>query len=231
MAIVGGWSFAEKRKGFTYDGSEYERERELSTYDATDRATLQLREKQPIYFLGLPMRQIPTDNWLLSELIHQIKPDYVIETGTLFGGSAVYYAGMLEFVNSDAKVITIDINEEQISTQAKEHPLWKRRVKFIRGSSTAPDVIERVKAEVGIRTKVLVTLDTLHAPDHVSKELELYSQFVSPGSYLILQDTFYEGLPEVLDSFLDSHAEFSRDTDLDTRFMLTKYRGGFLRRN
>lgn len=128
MAIVGGCSSEENRRGFTYDGSEYERMRELSTYDATDRATLQLREKQPIYFLGLPMSQIPTDNWLLSELIHQIKPNYVIETGTLFGGSAVYYAGILEFVNADAKVITIDINEEQIHAEAKEHPLWKRRV-------------------------------------------------------------------------------------------------------
>ena len=131
----------------------------------------------------------------MGELIHQVKPDYVIETGTLFGGSAVYYSGMLEFVNPDGKVITIDINEQQLHREARTHPLWTRRVQFIKGSSTAPEVIQQVSTQVGGGKRVLVTLDTLHAPDHVSRELALYSQFVSPGSYLIVQDTYYEGLP------------------------------------
>jgi cephalosporin hydroxylase len=220
----------KKRKGHTYDGSEYEVVRDKAQLDSLDKMTLKLRKKQPIYFLGLPMRQIPTDNWLMSELIYDVKPDYIIETGTLHGGSAIYYAALLEFVNPDAKVLTVDINEEQIHAEAKQNPLWAKRVRFFKGSSTAPEIHEQLAAEIGAGKAVFVTLDTLHAPKHVSAELELYSKLVSPGSYMILQDTYYDGLPEVLDEFLASHPDWERVEKLDDRFVFTKYRGGFLRK-
>jgi len=221
---------AKKNRGHTYDGSEYERVRSKSELDAVDKTTLALRRKQPIYFLGLPMRQIPTDNWLMSELIYEIKPDYVVEAGTLYGGSAVYYAGLLEFVNPTAKVLTVDINQDQIHAEALEHPLWAKRVKFYKGSSTAPEIHEQLAAEIGEGKTVFVTLDTLHAPNHVRDELNLYAKLVSPGSYMILQDTYYEGLPEVIDEFLRSHPDWERNDSLDDRFIFTKYRGGFLRK-
>ena len=220
----------KKKKGFSYDGIEYEVVKSKRDLDEIDRITLKLRQKQPIWFLGVRMRQIPSDNWLMSELIFRIKPDYIIEAGTLYGGSALYYAAVLELINPDGKVITIDIDEEQISAKATAHDLWKRRVKFIKGSSTSADVIEQIKEVVGNGKKVFITLDTLHAPDHVSKELELYSPFVSKGSYIVLQDTFFEGLSEAADGFLASHPGFRRDTELDQRFIFTKYRGGFLKR-
>ena len=227
-ALVGRYSIGSK--GFSYDGKEFEFVKNLANFDSIDQMTLKLREKQPIFFLGLPMRQIPTDNWLVSELIHQIQPDYIIEAGTLYGGSAIYYASQLQFVNPEAKVISIDINRDQIDPAAMAHPLWDERVIFIEGSSTAPEVIEQIRAKIGKDKKVLVTLDTLHAPDHVMKELELYSQFVSKDSYMILQDTYYDGLPEVLDKFLDDNEGWSQDSKLDERFIFTKYRGGFLKR-
>ena len=211
-------------------GAEYEVEKSIDEFGEIDQMMLKLRKKQPIHFLGLPMAQIPTDNWLMSELIYQIKPDYIIEAGTLFGGSAVYYAGMLEFINPDGKVLTVDINEEQIHDEARNHPLWAKRVKFYLGSSIAPEVHEQLKAEIGEDKKVFITLDTLHAPKHVAAELELYLQYVSTGSYMILQDTYYEGLPEVLDEFLEKHPDWKRDTKLDDRFIFTKYRGGFLKK-
>jgi cephalosporin hydroxylase len=103
-------------------------------------------------------------------------------------------------------------------------------VKFYLGSSIAPEIHEQLKAEIGEGKRVFVTLDTLHAPKHVASELELYSRLVSPGSYMILQDTFYEGLPEVLDEFLAKHPDWERVSELDDRFIFTKYRGGFLRK-
>jgi cephalosporin hydroxylase len=221
---------AKKRKGHTYDGSEYEVVRDKSELDSIDKMTLKLRKKQPIYFLGLPMRQIPTDNWLMSELLYEVKPDYVVEAGTLYGGSAVYYAALMEFVNPDAKILTVDINEEQIKKEATEHPLWAERVKFYKGSSTAPEVHDQLKAEIGEGKAVFVTIDTLHAPNHVRDELNLFSELVSVGSYMILQDTYYKGLPEVLDQFLAEHPNWERVEKLDDRFIFTKYRGGFLRK-
>jgi cephalosporin hydroxylase len=220
-----------KTRSHKYKGQdEAEVERSIDQFKEIDQWSLKLRKKQPIYFLGLPMRQIPTDNWLMSELMWEIKPDYIIEAGTLYGGSAVYYAAMLEFINPNGKVLTVDINEDQIHAEAKANPLWAKRVKFYLGSSIAPEVHEQLKAEIGEGKKVFVTLDTLHAPKHVASELELYSQYVSPGSYMILQDTYYEGLPEVLDEFLKNHPDWQRVSKLDDRFIFTKYRGGFLQK-
>lgn len=220
-----------KLRSHRYKGQdEAEVERSIDQFEEIDQWSLKLRKKQPIYFLGLPMRQIPTDNWLMSELMWEIKPDYIIEAGTLYGGSAIYYAAMLEFINPDAKVLTVDINEEQIHAEAKNHPLWAKRVKLYVGSSIAPEIHEQLEAEIGEGKKVFITLDTLHAPKHVAQELELYSQYVSPGSYMILQDTYYEGLPEVLDEFLAKHPDWQRVDKLDDRFIFTKYRGGFLQK-
>jgi len=220
-----------KTRAHKYKGQdEAEVERSIDQFEEIDQWSLKLRKKQPIYFLGLPMRQIPTDNWLMSELMWEVKPDYIIEAGTLYGGSAVYYAAMLEFINPDGKVLTVDINEEQIHAEAKNNPLWAKRVKFYLGSSIAPEVHEQLKAEIGEGKKAFVTLDTLHAPKHVAQELELYSQYVSSGSYMILQDTYYEGLPEVLDEFLEKHPDWQRVSKLDDRFIFTKYRGGFLQK-
>jgi cephalosporin hydroxylase len=220
-----------KRKRHRYAAqAEYEVEKPMSEFEEIDQWTLKLRKKQPIRFLGLPMRQIPTDNWLMSELMYKIKPDFIIEAGTLYGGSAVYYAAMLEFINPAGKVLTVDINEEQIHAEARNHPLWAKRVKFFKGSSVAPEIHEQLAAEIPEGSKVFVTLDTLHAPKHVAKELELYSQYVSKGSYMILQDTYYEGLPEVVDAFLETHPDWRKDTKLDQRFIFTKYRGGFLKK-
>jgi len=223
-----------KTKRHRYKGEhatdEYEVEKSISEFEERDQWSLKLRKKQPIYFLGIPMRQVPTDNWQMSEMMYEVKPDYVIEAGTLYGGSAVYYAAMLEFINPDAKVLTVDINEEQIHAEAKNHPLWTKRIKFYKGSSVAPEIHEQLKAEIGEGKKVFVTIDTLHAPKHVAAELDLYSQYVSVGSYMVLQDTYYEGLPEVLDEFLKTHPNWERDEAADDRFIFTKYRGGFLKR-
>jgi cephalosporin hydroxylase len=220
-----------KTRAYKYKGQdEAEVERSIDEFEEIDQWSLKLRKKQPIYFLGLPMRQIPTDNWLMSELMWEVKPDFIVEAGTLYGGSAVYYAAMLEFINPEGKVLTIDINEEQIHAEAKANPLWDKRVKLFVGSSIAPEIHEQLKAEIGEGKKVFVTLDTLHAPKHVASELELYSQLVSPGSYMILQDTYYNGLPEVLDEFLAKHPDWQRVKKLDDRFIFTKYRGGFLQK-
>jgi cephalosporin hydroxylase len=220
-----------KTKSHKYAGQdEAEVERSIDQFEEIDQWSLKLRKKQPIYFLGLPMRQIPTDNWLMSEIMYEVKPDYIVEAGTLYGGSAVYYAAMLEFINPNGKVLTVDINEEQIHAEAKANPLWSKRVKFYLGSSIAPEVHEQLKAEIGEGKRVFVTLDTLHAPKHVASELEMYSQYVTSGGYMVLQDTYYEGLPEVIDEFLKNHPDWERVEKLDDRFIFTKYRGGFLRK-
>ena len=187
-------------------------------------------------WLGVPSQQAPTDNWNMQELIAEIAPDYVIETGTLFGGTTLFYADVLSSVNPQGRVITVDI--ESSADQASKRALWQQRVEALIGSSVDPKVTDHIAQEVQGK-KVLVTLDSLHTRDHVLKEMEIYSQLVSPGSYLVVQDTNINGHPvqpgfgpgphEAVQEFLRTHDNFVVDRSRE-KFLLTFYPGGWLKR-
>jgi cephalosporin hydroxylase len=187
-------------------------------------------------WLGISTLENPCDMWAIQEIITEVKPDFIIETGTFKGGGAVFYASILQNVNPDAKVITVDI-KPQFGDAAKL-PLFQGRVEFIEGSSVEEEVIRKISD----RTKgarVMVTLDSDHRMNHVLQELRLYSRLVSPGSYLIVQDTAHNGHPlkttygkgpmEALEEFLKENKDFERDESRG-KFLLTFHPGGYLKR-
>jgi len=187
-------------------------------------------------WLGVPSQQAPTDNWSMQEIISEIRPDYIVETGTANGGTSLFYADVLSFVNPVGKVITVDV--QQHVEDASRLPMWKDRVEMIVGSSVDPKVTDQIAREVSGK-KVLVTLDSLHTRDHVLHELEIYSKFVTPGSYLVVQDTNINGHPvspgsgpgpaEAVEDFLKTHDDFVVDRSRE-KFLLTFYPGGWLKR-
>ena len=164
-------------------------------------------------WLGIRSEQAPTDNWSMQEIISELRPDYVIETGTMNGGTTLFYAAVLSFVNPSGKVITVDIAPQV--QEASQRPIWKEKVEMIVASSTDPKTIDQITREVQGK-KVLVTLDSLHTRDHVLKEMQLYSKLVTPGSYMVVQDT------NLNDDFVVDHKR--------EKFLLTHYPGGWLRR-
>ena len=187
-------------------------------------------------WLGVQSQQAPTDNWSMQEVIAEVAPDYIIETGTLFGGTTLFYADVLSNVNPRGKVITIDV--ERMAGQASKRALWQEHVEAIIGSSVDPAVTDRIAQEVRGK-KVLVTLDSLHTREHVLKEMEIYSPLVTPGSYLVVQDTNINGNPvrsdfgpgphEAVEEFLRKHDNFVVDRSRE-KFLLTFYPGGWLKR-
>lgn len=186
-------------------------------------------------WLGIPSEQIPSDNWTMQERIAEIRPDYIVETGTFHGGTTLYYAGVVAQVNPSGKVITVDI--EPHVEEASKFPLWRERVELITGSSVDPQVTDHIAQEVSGK-KVLVTLDSLHTKAHVLKEMEIYSKLVTPGSYLVVQDTNINGNPvlpgfgpgpkEAVDEFFKTHDNFIVDRSREK--FLTFYPGGWLKR-
>lgn len=203
-------------------------------------------------WLGRPIIQYPQDVVALQEIVWEIKPDLVIETGIAHGGSLILWSSLLE-LNAmcggpdDALVIGIDIELRPHNRQAiEEHPL-SSRVTLVDGSSTAPEVVEAVNQIAANSSTVLVCLDSNHTHDHVLAELEAYSGLVTEGSYCIVFDTIVETMPEdtypdrpwsvgnnpmtAVETFLDNHPEFSVDHKVDSRLMVTAAPGGFLRRN
>lgn len=161
-----------------------------------------------------------------------MRPDFILETGTRYGGSALYWAMVLEEVNPAGRVITIDI--EDLVTDARYRALWKERIDFLVGSSTDPAIVAEVRRRVQ-GGRVLVILDSLHTPEHVYRELQAYSPLVDVGSYVIVQDT---GLGNILAyqlaaggvrQFLPEGSGFEVDERRE-RFMITNNVRGYLRR-
>ncbi|MEI8191120.1 MAG: CmcI family methyltransferase [candidate division NC10 bacterium] len=140
-------------------------------------------------WLGKKVWKMPLDLWVYQEMICEFRPDFIIECGTFEGGSAFYFASIMDLIHH-GKVITIDIN-----TCSMEHP---RVVKIVEpdGGSVSPQVVERV-GEMVKGAKCMVILDSSHRTKHVEKELEIYTRFVPVGGYVIVEDTCLAGNPVV----------------------------------
>jgi cephalosporin hydroxylase len=146
-------------------------------------------------WMGRPIIQHPHDTMALQELIWKVKPDLIIETGIAHGGSIIFSASMLELLGGDREVIGVDIeirkhNREEI----EKHPMFKR-IKLVEGSSIDLKTIDIIKKLAQGKSNIMVILDSSHTHEHVSKELEFYSEFVSLNSYLIVFDTWVEDVP------------------------------------
>lgn len=155
-----------------------------------------LAYRYPNHFswLGRPILQFPQDIIALQELIWKVKPEVIVETGIARGGSLVFYASMLELLGNRGEVIGIELALRKHNRAAiRKHPMAKR-IKIIDGSSIDPNVARQVHAYVGPR-QAMVVLDSNHTHDHVLQELNLYSDLVRKGSYLIVSDTFLELFP------------------------------------
>lgn len=162
-------------------------------------------------WLERPIIQLPQDIVAMQELIWQVRPDLIIETGIAHGGSLIFSASMLAQLDiceaieagvsinpreSRRKVLGIDIDIRAHNRAAIEaHPMASR-IQMIQGSSIAPDIIEQVHAIAAEYPRVLVCLDSNHTHDHVLAELEAYAPLASPGSYCVVFDTVIEDMPE-----------------------------------
>jgi len=138
-------------------------------------------------WMGRPIIQSPEDIVRVQELIYKIKPDYIIETGIAHGGSLVYYAGLLKAMGH-GKVIGIDIDIREHNREAIEKHELIDLITMYEGDSTDEKILAKIKETVGDDSKVLVLLDACHTKDHSLRELDLYSKFVSVGSYIISCD-------------------------------------------
>ena len=206
-------------------------------------------------WLGRPIIQYPQDIVAFQEIVSQVRPDLIVETGIAHGGSLVLSASLLALLDvmegkdpreSTRKVIGIDIDIRDHNRKAlDEHPL-RYKMDLIQGSSIDSQIINQVYERAQGAERVLVSLDSNHTKDHVSKELDAYARLVSIGSYCIVFDTVVEFMPpeftagrdwgpgnspmNAVDDFVRSHPNFEVDRSFDSRLLITVGRGGYLRR-
>ena len=162
-------------------------------------------------WMGRPIIQYPQDMAAMQELIWQVKPDLIIETGIAHGGSLIMNASLLAMLDyCDAieasksidpnkpkrRVLGIDIDIREHNRKAIEaHPM-SNRIDIIEGSSIAGDVINQVRGYAKNYNRILVSLDSNHTYEHVLEELKAYAPLVSSGSYCIVFDTVIENMPK-----------------------------------
>jgi cephalosporin hydroxylase len=196
-------------------------------------------------WMGRPIIQYPQDMIAMQEIIWAIKPDLIIETGIAHGGSLIYYASILELIGK-GEVLGIDIDiREHNRLEIEKHPMYKR-IKMIQGSAISEEIIEQIKPHTTGKKTVMVCLDSNHTHDHVLKELQLYSPFVTVGSYLIAFDTIVEDLPADLYKdrpwsvgdnpktavfdFLKVNHNFEIDKSVDNKLLVSVAPDGYLKR-
>ena len=202
-------------------------------------------------WMGRPIIQYPQDIVAMQELIWQVQPDLIIETGIAHGGSLIFSASMLELNAAcggpkDAIVLGVDIDIREHNHEAiLAHPMSKR-ITMIQGSSVAPEIVAQVHARAVGRQRVLICLDSNHTHEHVLAELKAYAPLTSVNSYCIVFDTVIEGMPAELFpdrpwgpgnnpktavwAYLKEHPEFQIDRQIDRKLMISVAPDGYLKR-
>ncbi len=185
-------------------------------------------EKREPRWRGVRIIKMPTDLFLYAEVIQQQKPRWIVETGTKFGGSALWFQDCLDTVGEGGRVITID-KDAKVSVPDP-------RITYIAGSSTDRAIVAQVREMVG-GEPCMVVLDSNHARRHVKWELYHYAPLVTKGQYLVVEDshsrrsTLYDP-GEARDWCLSQTREGRNfeQTNLDRRFLIGVCLGGWLRR-
>ncbi len=183
------------------------------------------------FWLGHHVLKCPLDLWTYQEILHEVQPELIIETGTYLGGSALFLASICDLLRR-GEVVTID--------SARQHGRPRhRRITYLTGSSTSTKILRQVHRRARGKSTVLVILDSGHGKDHVLAELHAYAPFVTPGSYLVVEDTNLNGHPvlghhgpgpaEAVTEFLERNDAFVRDESRE-KFLLTFNPGGYLKK-
>lgn len=196
-----------------------------------------------IEWLGVPVIQTAEDLVLLQEVIFKVQPDVILEIGIAHGGGMIFEASLLELFGH-GKVIGVDVDIREHNRKVLEaHPLSKR-IELIQGSSIAPETIDEIKKRIPENSKILVCLDSDHTKPHVLKELELYKEFVSIGSYIVVFDAISSDLAklgaakeiyinngpaEAINEFLEKDDSFQIDKEFNKLYS-SHNQDGYLKR-
>jgi cephalosporin hydroxylase len=181
---------------------------------------------------GVPLLKNPLDCWVYQEIIVETRPDVLVELGVAFGGSATFFADVMQLMGH-GEVLGVDVSLDR--ARGVSHP----RVTFIEGSSVSPDTVAEVHRRCEGK-RVMLFADSDHQAEHVLDELEAYHDLVGQGMYFIVEDSLadvmkwmpvpVDGPLSAIERFLADHPEFESDLRRGEKYLLTQSPYGFLRK-
>ncbi len=186
-------------------------------------------------WMGVECHQNPLDMWILQEIIFENRPTVIIETGTYKGGSALFFAHMMDIANIPGVVFTVDVGNRC----NVDHP---KIITYTGEKSTSFEFLNIIKDYLkGGDYKVMVFLDSDHSTENVLEEMRSFAPFVTPGQYMVVCDSNIGGNPvqngyvqgpgpmAAIEQFMKENNEFEVDRNCE-RFYFTFHPSGFLRR-
>lgn len=196
-------------------------------------------------WMGRPIIQTPQDLVAMQEILWNVQPDLIIETGVAHGGSLIFYASILELIGKGHVLgIDIDIRTHNFK-EIVNHPMYKR-ITLLEGSSIDDRIASKVQSFAEGKKTILVCLDSCHTREHVLKELNIYAGLVSVGSYCVVFDTVIDDCPDdyfndrpwgkgnnpkdAVRDYLTEHKEFMIDKNIDHKLQISAAPDGFLKR-
>jgi cephalosporin hydroxylase len=182
-------------------------------------------------WMGVRAQKNPLDLWIYQEIVHETRPDLLIETGTYDGGSALFFASLFDLIG-EGRVLSIDVAPQK---DLPQHP----RIRYLAAGSLSEEALSLAGEMARTAGRVMVSLDSCHTEAHVLAECRAYGPLVTPGCYMVVEDTNVNGHPvwrehgpgpmEGLRRFLAECPDFEPDRGRE-RYILTFHPMGWLRR-
>jgi cephalosporin hydroxylase len=182
-------------------------------------------------WLGRTVANAPADLVTYQEIIHEVRPDWIIETGTANGGRAAFLASVCDLEDL-GHIVSL---ERRLADDLPVHP----RITYLTGMAHEADVVDQVRAIVGPAPRALVILGTRGGAMRMHREFDAYAPFVPVGSYLIVEHTVLNGYPvegsfgpgphEAVRRILTLNGDFVADNERE-RHGVTFNPSGYLRR-
>ncbi len=187
-------------------------------------------------WFGVPILKSVSDMWNYQEVLTWLRPSLVVEFGTALGGSALFFATVMEKLRDDYLVFTVDIDRGRINERVLAH----EHIEVFTASSTDEAVRRRLsELRIAHPGPVFAILDSDHSEAHVFAELELLRTILVVGDYVVVEDTNLNGHPilpdygpgpyEAVQRFLSAHpGQFWHDRAREAKFGFSFASNGFL---
>lgn len=187
-------------------------------------------------WMGIKCWKSVSDMWNYQEILIDLKPSLVIEFGTRYGGSALFFANVMRHTGQPFKVVSVDISHKALDPAARQDP----DILFIESSSTVPAVAEQItRLKDEYPGKIFAILDSDHSMKHVLAEMKLLRPLLSGGDYLIVEDSNINGHPvlpgfgpgpyEAIEAYEQEFpSDYRHDAARENKFGWTCATNGFL---
>jgi cephalosporin hydroxylase len=145
-------------------------------------------------YAGVPIAKFPEDLRVYEHLLWEAAPTVVIELGTQYGGSTLWFRDRLRTLAEygrvrDPLVVTVDVDLSlaRETFGAAGHDL--AGIVLVEGDILDPALPARIAEHVPAESACLVVEDTAHVYETTSAALRGFAPFVPAGGYFVVEDT------------------------------------------